>query len=213
MYQVHYQSHNAQCAKANVGLLIDHGCNGGIAGDDVCVLCLSDWKVNVTGIEDHQMSDLNIGSCAGITKTNHGLVVVILHQYAYTGKGRTIHSSTQLEMYKNQVDNHSKVVGGKQCIQMINGYIIPLDIQDGLPYMPLCTPTNTKLDTLPSIILTSDVNWDPCIVDNLQSNNPDWASKIKDPSIPVLDSPFDEYGDYCNITIAKHHLCLKRYKT
>ena len=42
MHQVHYQSHNAQCAKANIGALVDHGCNGGIAGDDICVLWLSD---------------------------------------------------------------------------------------------------------------------------------------------------------------------------
>ena len=37
MHQVHYQSHNMQQAKANVGSLVDCGCNGGIAGDDVHV--------------------------------------------------------------------------------------------------------------------------------------------------------------------------------
>ena len=88
---------------------------------------------------------------------------------------------------------------------MINGYIILLDIQDGLSYMPLHTPTDTELDTLLSIILTSDMNWDPHVVDNLKSNDPDWTSKIKDLPIPVMDSPFNEYGDYCNITVAKHH--------
>ena len=93
MHQVHYQSHNVQQAKANVGSLVDRDCNSGIAGDDVHILWLSDRKVNVTGIEDHQMSDLSIGTCAGVTTTNQGLVVVILHQYAYTGKGRMIHSS------------------------------------------------------------------------------------------------------------------------
>ena len=86
------------------------------------------------------MPDLSIGTCAGVTTSNQGLIVVILHQYAYTGKGRMIHSSAQLEMYKNQVDDYSQVVGGNQYIQTHNGYIIPLDIQDGLPYMPLCVP-------------------------------------------------------------------------
>ena len=66
-------------------------------------------------------------------------------------------------------------------MQTFNRYIILLDIQDGLPYMPLCAPTDRELDTLPSIILTSDVNWDPRVVDNLKSNNPDWVSKIKEP--------------------------------
>ena len=46
---------------------------------------------------------------------------------------------------------------------------------------------------------------DPRIVDNLKSNNPDWTSKIKDLPISVMDSPFDEYGDYRNIAVAKHH--------
>ena len=87
MHQVHYQSHNVQQAKANIGSLVDCGCNSGIAGDDVHVLCLSDCKVNIMGIKDHEMPDLRIGSCAGVTTTNHGPVVVILHQYAYTGKG------------------------------------------------------------------------------------------------------------------------------
>ena len=82
------------------------------------------------------MPNLSIGTCTGVTTTNQGLVVVILHQYAYMGKGRTIHSSAQLEMYKNQVDDCSQVVGSNQYIQTFNGYIIPLDIQDGLPYMP-----------------------------------------------------------------------------
>ena len=70
MHQVHYQSHNSQRAKANIGSLVHCGCNGGITSDDGCVLWLSNWKVNITGIEDHQMSDLSIGSYAGVTTTN-----------------------------------------------------------------------------------------------------------------------------------------------
>ena len=97
------------------------------------------------------------------------------------------------------------MIGGNQCIQTLNGYIIPLDIQDGLLYMPLCTPTNNELDTLLSIILISNMEWDPCVVDNLKSNTPDWVFKIKEPPIPVVDSPFDEYGDYHNIIVAKYH--------
>ena len=151
------------------------------------------------------MPNLSIGICACVTTSNPGPLVVILHQYAYTGIGRMIYSSTQLEMYKNQIDNCSQVIGGKQYIQTLNGYIIPLDIQDGLLYMPLCAPTDNELNILPNIILISDVNQDACVVDNLKSNDPDWTSKIMDLPIPVMDSPFDEYGDYHNITVAKHY--------
>jgi hypothetical protein len=38
-----------------------------------------------------------------------------MHQYAYTGKGGTIHSSGQLEWCGNDVNNHSiKIDGGRQ---------------------------------------------------------------------------------------------------
>ncbi len=43
--------------------------------------------------------------------TQHGPVVAILHQYAYTGQGKTIDSSGQLEWYKND-DKSIKVSGG-----------------------------------------------------------------------------------------------------
>jgi hypothetical protein len=55
-------------------------------------------------------------------KTQHGEVVIILHQYAYTGKGKTIHSSGQLEWYNQQVDDRSIKVGGKQQIKTLDGY-------------------------------------------------------------------------------------------
>ena len=72
----------------------------GIAGDDVKPICWTNRKVNVTGIEDHQMPGLRIGSFAGVTMSNNGPLVVILHQYAFAGTGRTIHSSPQLEWFQ-----------------------------------------------------------------------------------------------------------------
>ena len=59
-----------------------------------------------------------------VVKTQHGPAIAILHQYAYTGQGKTIHSSGQLEWYKNDVNDKSvKVTGGLQCILTNNGYI------------------------------------------------------------------------------------------
>jgi len=54
-----------------------------------------------------------------------GPAIAILHQYAYTGQGKMIHSSTQLEWYKNDVNNRSiKVARGLQHILTNDGYAI-----------------------------------------------------------------------------------------
>jgi hypothetical protein len=60
-------------------------------------------------------------------------VIIIMHQYAYTAKGKPIHSSGQLEWYKQEVDDKSIKVGGKQRIKTLDGYAIPLDVKSGLP--------------------------------------------------------------------------------
>jgi len=65
--------------------------------------------------------------------TQCGEVIAILHQYAYTGVGISIHSPAQLDWYKNDVNDKSIKVGGLQCITTLEGYVIPLNIVQGLP--------------------------------------------------------------------------------
>ena len=36
---------------------------------------------------------LDIVQCAALVNTNHGIVNLIMNEYAYYGKGQTIHSS------------------------------------------------------------------------------------------------------------------------
>ena len=57
-------------------------------------------------------------------------------------------------------------VGRKQCIEMLNGYVIPLNIQSGLLYMSIRPYTDTEWDSLPQVILTADIDWDPSVIDH-----------------------------------------------
>ena len=57
---------------------------------------------------------------------NHGIVTLIMNEYACYHKGHTIHSSGQIEWFKNSVDDSSVPVGGKQRICTIDGYAMPL---------------------------------------------------------------------------------------
>ena len=100
-----------------------------------------------------------------------GDVISIMHQYTYLGEGKTIHSSGQLEMFPNDVNGKSlKVSGGLQRIKTQDGYVHPLDIKNGLPYIPMRPYTDEEWDTLPHVEWTSDIDWDPTILDQTITN-------------------------------------------
>ena len=88
---VHYfvSAHNMK----RRGALVDRGANGGIAGDDTRVIHKHLRKVDVTGIDNHEMTDLQIVDTASWAMSNKGPVILIFNQYAYHGLGRSIHSA------------------------------------------------------------------------------------------------------------------------
>ncbi len=100
---------------------VDRGANGGIAGNDIRVIEKTKRYVDVQGIDNHQMNHILIVTAGGVTKTQRGEVILILNQYAYVGRGTSIHSSPQIEAYKNKVDDRAIKAGGKQVIQTIDG--------------------------------------------------------------------------------------------
>jgi hypothetical protein len=61
------------------------------------------------------IKDVPIGTVGAVVNTQRGEVIAIMHQYAYTGKDGTIHSSSQLQWCVNDVNDHSiKIEGGRQ---------------------------------------------------------------------------------------------------
>ena len=148
------------------GSLVDRGANGGIAGDDTRVIRKHVRTVDVTGIDNHEMTDLHIVDTASWAMSNKGPVILIFHQYAYHGLGRSIHSAIQFEHYKNKVDDKSMKIGGRQCITTLEGHVIPLDIINGLPYMKMRPPSDQELRDLPHVIMTSGSRWNPAQLDS-----------------------------------------------
>jgi hypothetical protein len=95
--------------------LIDRGANGGVAGSDTWLIDKSLCSVHIQGIDDHMIKDVPIGTVSAVVNSQRGQVIAIMHQYAYTGKGGTIHSSGQLEWCGNHVNDHYiKIDGGRQ---------------------------------------------------------------------------------------------------
>ena len=106
----------------------------GLAGSDMRVIYKTHCKINISGIDNHEVTGLDVVTAATLLKTSLGKVIGIFNEYAYLGKGSSIHSSGQLEWFKTLVDEKSIKVGGTQLITTLDGYSIPLLIRDGLAY-------------------------------------------------------------------------------
>jgi hypothetical protein len=90
------------------GALIDRGANGGVVGSDVWIINRSDRCVDITGIDDQELTGIPIGTTAGtVVQSQRGPVIAILHQYALHGHGKSIHSTGQLEHFKMDVNDCS----------------------------------------------------------------------------------------------------------
>jgi hypothetical protein len=164
---------------AHPGALVDRGANGGIAGSDVCITARTGLIVYVCGIDNHQITKIPIVSSGAVAKTEHGELIVSMQQYAYTGTGKTIHSSAQLEWYKNDVNDKSiKIAGGCQHISTKDGYIHPINIRDGLPYVDMRPYTDHEWDTLPHIVCTSNADWDPTVLDHALDDDEQWVDAL-----------------------------------
>ena len=119
-----------------------------------------------------------------------------MNEYAYYGKGHTIHSSGQIEWHKNKVDDKSVKVGGSQCITTLDGYSFPLKCTGGLMYLSILgKPTDEELVKYPSVHLTSIHEWDPSVLDFSYpegDGEPVWAC---DPQhVDLIDPNFDPQG-------------------
>ena len=127
--------------------LVDRGANGGLAGSDMGILFKSTRKCNVKNIHYDDMPDLDIVQCAALVQTQHGVVNLIMNDYAYYGQGPTIHSSGQIEWYNNFVDD--KVHPGRWDTS-------DLVSRDRLVYLEFISkPTIDYLTKYPSVHLTS----------------------------------------------------------
>ena len=148
--------------------LIDRGANGSIAGSDTRVIERHPHRtVDIRGIDNHEIQSIPIVTAGAVARSQRGDVILVMHQYAYhPQQGRSIHSACQLESFANNVNDKSiRVPGGLQCVTTVNGYVFPLSIRDGLPYLGMRPYTDGEYDSLLHVILSSNVDWDPRILD------------------------------------------------
>ena len=135
--------------------------------------------------------------CAALVETNHGIVDLIMNEYACYGRGHTIHSSGQIEWFKNSVDDRSVQVRGKQRIFTIDGYAMPLTCRSGLMYLSILgKPTDKDLERYPAVHLTGPHEWDPSVLVYTHPSGdgePPWSNDSNETS--AFDPNFDQFGD------------------
>jgi len=192
----------AETNRDNVASLVHRGANGGLAGDDVRVIEHTHRKADISGINDDTVVGLPIITAVGVVNTQAGPVCVILHQYALLGKGKSIHSSVQMECHDIVVDEKSRKLrqGGQQCLTTVEGYKIPLSIRRGLPYMDMYSSSDHELDSFPHVVLTSDADWDPTMADNEIDSDDIWYDALNTEPPPGTsaygDTKFDQLDYY-----------------
>ena len=188
--------------------LVDRDANGGLAGSDMHVIHKTHRKINIQGIDNHEVTGLDVVTAATLLNTSQGKVIGIFNEYAYLGKGSSIHSSGQLEWFKTNVDEKSVKVGGTQLITTLDGYSVPLLMKDGLAYATsLGRPTDQDMDTYPHVFFTSPDEWDPSVLDH-DPPHLDGLDPSQVPDQPFGDPMFDAYGDFNECIIANLNILL-----
>ena len=112
---------------SNHGALVDRGANGGISGNDVRIITTSTRRVDVSGINNHELTHLPIVTAGGVVSSQRGEIIIILNQYAHLHSGKTILSSIQMESFGNKVDDCSiRIDANAQSITTNDGYVFHL---------------------------------------------------------------------------------------
>ena len=188
--------------------LVDCGANGGLAGSDMRVLHRTYCKINIQGIDNHEVTGFDVVTPATLLNTSQGKVIGIFNEYAYHGKRSSIHSSGQLEWFKTNVDENSVKVGGTQLITTMDGYSVPLLIKDGFAYATsLGRPTAQDMDTYPHVFFTSPDEWDPSVLD-YDPPHLDGLDPSQVPDQPFGEPMFDACGDFNKHIIANLNTLL-----
>ena len=183
-----------------------------MSGSDVRVLEQTLSHADVSGLAEHSVSDLPICTVAGMIKSSQGTIIGIFHQYAHLGTGKTIHSTNQMRDFGISICDTPRALGGQQRIHHPDGYIIPLSIRNGLPYMDMSPPSDAELDAHPHVFFTADVTWDPRHLDH--EYLPDELDIDPGDHIPTFGHEgISSHGDFFTRECTTHELTLSSKPT
>jgi hypothetical protein len=137
--------------------------------------------VDIIGVGENLIPGVPLCTAAGLIQTTTGPIIGIMHNYAALGKGGSIHSPVQMKDFGIVIDDTlwtQKQFDGEQGTQMVRiptgdegrFFDIDLTISGGLAYFNMQPPTQEQLndETIPHVIMTSGMDWDPTKYDDQQ---------------------------------------------
>ena len=199
-----YCLHETDAQLHPTGALVDGGANGSLAGTDMRIL---ESEIHATtdvhGIANTFESLPFVHAAAKINTHDDGPIIGIFSHYAQRpDDGPTIHLKGQMESFGLLIDDKSHVIGGTQCIVTNEGYVMPLHIRNGLPYMSMSQPTDADMASFPHVFFCSDSPWDPSYLDGefdaTESRLPAEALACRESNDPHLN---DYGGIVCHTTV------------
>jgi hypothetical protein len=109
------------------GALIDSGANGGIAGNDCRVIEVNNQPqryVNVEGIDRHIMERRRLVTAGAVTHSNRGPVILIMHQYAHSGKATPsiLHHNWNGTASTSTISLHESVVNSDLSLLTVSAF-------------------------------------------------------------------------------------------
>ena len=93
----------------------------------ICIECpylIGPLDSNVQGIDNNQLPGLPIGTFGVTARTQRGNIILVFHQYAHHSRGKSIHSSLQLEDNGVAVRDRQVASNGEQSLITNEGYAI-----------------------------------------------------------------------------------------
>ena len=76
-----FSEHNVKETR-DIKALVDRGANGTIAGCDTTLIECTGKLVNCKGLDGYEMEMIAVGTVGAVTETQHGKIIVIIHQAA-----------------------------------------------------------------------------------------------------------------------------------
>ena len=121
--------------------LIDRGANGCILGDECKIVYAHRKMINVNGILSKELVGLRIVDALAKVGSHKGDILLRIGHSASHPGGKTILSPVQIEDHGNLVEDRPISAQGAQCMVLKEGYVIPINYINGLPYIEIHKPT------------------------------------------------------------------------
>jgi len=82
----------------------------------------------------------------------------------------------------------SRPVALNTSVHLTATYYPSIDIDNGLPYISQVPHTQKEFDELPHVIFSSSAEWDPTVLDNKLSSQPNWFDIVKNDTVLKTDT-------------------------